>query len=113
MITDYIVSSGSFGDQQAKSVAGSAHTGGKGKRMIKLLFPSVAKMRYAYPVLQKFPVMLPAIWVYRWGKIAFAEKEKLELHRQRLGDVTKEKLDAFEQNMRAAGIHVRFEENET
>lgn len=112
LITDYIISSGTFGNQQTKNVADSARTGKKKERIQKLLFPSVDNMRYAYPVLQKHPGLLPVMWVYRWGKIAFAERGKLEYQRDRLKNETDEKLDAFERSMRAVGINLQYEENE-
>lgn len=110
-ITDYIASSGSFGTAETKVVAAGASAGSKGRNIVSLIFPSVRNMRYAYPVLQKCPALLPVMWVYRWFRVVFFRRDKIKVHQERLKIMENEKLSEFEENMRAVGINTNFEEN--
>jgi len=110
-ITQYIAGSGSFGSAEAKVVAAAVSQGSKGTNIAKLLFPSVQNMQYAYPILQKCPVLLPGAWVYRWGKVLLFRRDKLKIQQERLKQMDVEKMNEFEENMRAVGINTKFEEN--
>lgn len=115
LITAYIGNSGSFGTEEAKLLAGSIRSakGGNVKRRSKigLIFPSVSNMRYAYPAVDKCALLLPVMWVYRWGKILFFRRDKLKAHQDRMSKLDNEKLDAFEESMRAVGLNFEFEEH--
>ena len=67
-------------------------------------------MRYRYTVLEKHPYLLPVMWVRRWGRILFKEREKVEAQADRLKFLEQEKLDAFEQSVCAVGLTFEFEE---
>lgn len=112
MITQYIANSGSFGSEEAKNVADSMRRAkGKGKRglVTKTLFPSLEDMRYAYPVLQKAPALLPAMWVYRGIKVTLFHRDRLKKQEDRFKEA--DKIDDFERSLRAVGLGMEFEEN--
>ena len=109
-ITRYVGNSGSFGNEESKTVAEGVRAGGKKKSAWGMIFPPLNSMRYAYPVLKKCPVLLPVVWVYRWFKVLFFERKKIKYRTGRIKNLEKEKLEAFEKEMRAVGIQVRFEE---
>ncbi|MBQ9968538.1 MAG: nucleotidyltransferase family protein [Oscillospiraceae bacterium] len=112
MITRYIANSGSFGNEETKGVADSMRRAkGKGKRglVVKTLFPPLENMRYAYPVLQKAPVLLPAMWAYRGIKVTLFRRDLLKEQGGRFKEA--DKIDAFERSLRAVGLGMEFEEN--
>lgn len=112
MITRYIASSGSFGDGETKDIADSLRRSkGKGKRglVVKTLFPPLENMRYAYPVLQKAPILLPALWIYRGTKVTLFRRDLLKKQGERFKEA--DKIDDFEQSLRAVGLGMEFEEN--
>ena len=111
LMTDYIKNSGSFGNQENRHTAQSLRkTKGKGTwgAVLHTIFPSVNNMQYAYPVLKKWPVLLPVMWVYRWCKVLFGHREKLRKQKFVFRKTDVKKMDAFEQNMRAVGLSMEF-----
>ena len=42
------------------------------------VFPSSATLEYKYPVLKKWPILLPIFWVYRWYLALFREHDRLK-----------------------------------
>jgi len=110
-ITRYITESGSLGSEESKTVAQGAGRGSKGKNVARLLFPPLGDMCYAYPVLQKHPVLLPAMWGYRWIKVLTVERNKIKIQSERLKTMETQKMQAFEADMRAVGIGFDFEEH--
>jgi len=110
-ITDYVANSGSFGSEESKVVASAVGKGSKGKNMMQLLFPPVSAMRYAYPVLQKCPVLLPFVWPYRWIKVLFFRRDKIKVQQDRLKMMEADRMSEFEANMRAVGISTKYEEH--
>ncbi len=77
-MADYLAESGAYGTEE-NSVLHSIQelvdpdlenvtTSVKQKYVFRRLFPSFERMRIAYPVLEKWPVLLPAMYVVRWGK---------------------------------------------
>ena len=111
LITDYILGSGSFGTVETKALAAGIRDGGsKKKNVMNLLFPPIVSMRYAYPILKKWPVLLPFVWVWRWFKVLFIRRDKLKLRKEQIREMKDEKLDAYEAQLRAVGISHDFEE---
>lgn len=78
-MTDYIFSGGNWGLHE-NSVYGAQlkmHSGGKAVRHTKrkelwdAVFPSLNRMRYRFPVLQKWPGLYPLFWPVRWLQLIF------------------------------------------
>lgn len=42
------------------------------------LFPPRSTLMYAYPALEKYPILLPTIWVIRWFHAIFRNRNKLK-----------------------------------
>ena len=63
---------------------------GSGSRFqyyLKRIFLPYEDMKYTYPVLQKWPVLLPVFWVVRWFKMLdpkkrAAARREIELERK-------------------------------
>ena len=50
----------------------------KKKWFLVALFPSSSRLEYKYPVLKKWPILLPVFWVYRWFLALFREHDRLK-----------------------------------
>ena len=50
----------------------------KVKWFLHAVFPSASFLEYKYPVLKKWPVLLPVYWVRRWISILFRDRNKLK-----------------------------------
>lgn len=51
---------------------------GKFKFLLQLLFPKMEIMQEKFPVLKKFPLLLPAMWITRIGKDVFSKEDSLK-----------------------------------
>ena len=72
-LTERLFGNGVWGNQTTWSLAegvkatqngSSAHV--RLQRVCQVVFPGADYLKYAYPVLQKHPQMLPVVWVRRW-----------------------------------------------
>lgn len=112
-ITEYVANSGSFGTEESKELAGILRQSkGEGKKELvrQMLFPSLKNMRYAYPVLQKAPVLLPVMWVYRGVKVSLFHRDRIKAKERQLQNAGMQAIQEFEQNLRAVGLGMEFEE---
>ncbi|MBP3634640.1 MAG: nucleotidyltransferase family protein [Oscillospiraceae bacterium] len=108
-ITEYIANSGSFGTHETKVLADGLRKGGRRKNVCRLLFPPLDDMQYSYPVLRKCPALLPAMWIYRGGRLALFGRDRIKRQQERLGTMETEKMDAFEKSLRDVGLGLEFE----
>lgn len=77
-LEDYIMSSGVHGTI-ANSAQNCINRNGKGRYVLKKFFPPFSFMRSQYPVLKKFPPLLPIVWIIRIvGKLCGERAENAE-----------------------------------
>lgn len=108
LITDFIFSSGSWGQAQSHALSQLVrnNTGrvGKAQYLKDQLFPSVAQLERKYPVLQKAPWLLPAVWVYRPVYKVLFERKDVAAKRDLLQKVSAEEVDAKREMLRFVGL---------
>ena len=68
-LEEYIISGGVFGTAERTIAARKQRTGTKFGYFIKRLFLPYNEMKHGYPVLKKFPFLLPVCWGIRWFKM--------------------------------------------
>ena len=86
LITHAAFAGGVYGELDDSAVHGAMHRHsgdeslGKQKRQwfLRAIFPSSATLEYKYPVLKKWPILLPIFWVYRWYLALFREHDRLK-----------------------------------
>ncbi len=73
ILGDYILEGGvrATAEQHALMSATTAHGGGRGRYLLRLVFPPYDYMARYFTVLRKMPCLLPAMWVARWVRILF------------------------------------------
>lgn len=116
LISEIIFASGSFGQDQMRTMSHTlrdSRTGNRRKngRLVYLLqtaFPDTATLREKYPVLQKAPWMLPAVWAYRPFYKVLREGKTLKKQKDHLQALSNDNLDAYQQMLRYVGLDFRF-----
>ena len=93
IMAQYVFSSGKFGTHKqlvssevAKNAIGTDN-GFVGKiiSIIKMFFLPYKKMSHIYPVLKKYPPLLPIMWIYRCFNLIFNAKTKSEKIKKKYG----------------------------
>ena len=85
----------------------------KQKLLLRKLFPPVGVLSQRFPVLKKYPVLLPFIWVVRWfdalvirpGQIKRGLSESRELMK-----TDADRVSRYENQLRAVGLDFNFPE---
>lgn len=83
-ITEYIFESGAYGLQKNRIISKSVKKSDdestlemRAKHIKSMLFPNIASMKLAYPILKKFPFLLPAVWIFRFFKVLIFKRGKI------------------------------------
>ena len=68
-LADFVVGGGLYGSLEHNIVVRKKQTDNRFTYYLSRVFLPYSNMKYAYPVLQKCPVLLPVFWVVRWCKL--------------------------------------------
>lgn len=74
---EYVLSSTVLGNASKKSASEIAANDSKGKTILKMIFPSLANMKFTYPILNKAVFLLPVFYVVRWFRIIFKNHKNI------------------------------------
>lgn len=86
LLTQYLITSGIHGLGQAFNPFAAREANYRLKKKTKLhmvidmMFPRLDTMKHLYPILKKYPVLLPLSWVRRWFRLMF-KKTKSSVHK--------------------------------
>lgn len=108
----YIISSGSFGDEELGIVgrqmrrAQAGYGGCKSKIgfLLARLFPPVKNLRYEYPVLKKWPWLLPVVWIVRLFQKLTRKKSVVKKNIRNMSFMNSDNMDKYTQIMKISGI---------
>lgn len=112
-ITQHIFSSGIYGTYENNTVAGIAretrNNQGKRpsifKRLAATAFPSrEALQTYGYPILRKWPILLPFVWVARWFRLIFVHRDRIKRKIKDFRDTSAQNVEAYEKKLEFVGI---------
>ena len=116
-MTDKIFSDGVFGKEENGAVsegvklsktAGSA----KRKRAIRLIFPKYSNMCVKYPVLKKWPILLPFLWIWRLLDTLFSHKDRIRRRKAQLDQMSDENISAYQRELNYVGLDFNFGEDD-
>jgi hypothetical protein len=82
----------------------SSFAAGKIKSILRVIFPSREYAQVSYPVLRKWPILLPGVWVVIWLRTLLFRREALKRRKQQFTSVTSETLDAYRRAMVFVGM---------
>lgn len=117
-MTRRIFSGGAYGNARdyhifaelSKTKGGTDVKNSRLRYAANLLFPPLSHMRKKYPVLEKYPVLLPGAWVVRGGAVVLGKREKLTHAAQIAREVSDETLNAHQDALRFVGLEYCPEE---
>lgn len=115
LISDFIFSSGVWGDLGARYLASNARyvqkTGrvgrAKWRELLGRVFPSFEYTSFRYPVLKKTPVLFPLIWIVRWLDILLSRPDLVKRRFRILISDNNEDIIVWKQNMDNIGLKYR------
>lgn len=73
---EFILDGGAFGTEKTKIISRQQMTGGKMQYFISKIFVPYSLLKYLYPVLKKYPFLLPYYEVKRWFSFLFGKRKK-------------------------------------
>ena len=112
-MTEYIISGGEYGSEKNAALATEIREN-QGKNIeevnktkkIRLIFPSLIHMQKGYPLLKKYPVLLPVFWGVRLIKGLISGKSKVSALRRKSEYITEENLNSFDSHMKTVGLDI-------
>jgi hypothetical protein len=118
VMTDFVFDSGSWGKWEShilsaevrnRKTAGSAQ-GGRLRSLRLLLFPEARNMAERYPVLDRFPWLLPVLWPVRWVETLLLRPNRVREKQRDIRTATPAKVDGYQHAMNFVGLDFNFEE---
>ena len=117
-ITRFILNSGAFGKEEVQVLSDALKTSktvGNAKRVriskyFHLVFLPYKSMKVKYPVLNKVPVLLPIMWVYRIFDTLFNKKERIKYQNDKVRAMTQENIDNYQTALNFVGLDFNFKE---
>ncbi len=94
LLLEFILSGGSYGSRQNKMAVAQAKTGGAAGYASRRLFLPLDKMRIAYPMLEKAPILLPFCWIARLAKaLVLGKRKSVVMELKTAADVTVDEIE--------------------
>ena len=117
MRCDRIFGSGSFGTQKnsllsegLKNSKSGTKEGVQTRKRLVMAFPSAKALAPKYPVLNKCPWLLPAVWVYRWVAALLFKRDTIRREQDKVNVMTAENIAAYQDELNYVGLDFNFEE---
>jgi hypothetical protein len=112
MITEYTMSSGSFGTMENKLYYLELTKSGQTKirhtrfhSFMEAMFPSLRMMRSSYYILFKWPILLPIFWPIRWVDVLLHRRKNIRRKLRLVRQMDDEKLLRRERAMNLMGMN--------
>ena len=77
---------------------------GKLRWLAKRIFPSKSRLAYQYPVLKKWPVLLPFVWVWRCVNVVLFQRRRLQMEYRTLTGISRDAIEMQEQALAYVGL---------
>lgn len=102
-LSDYIIESGAFGTKE-QYYSGRKVDEKKSQVIIKHIFMPLSEMRIKFPVLKKYPVLLPVMWLYRliWGVLF--KRQVISSNLNKTCNVDEEKVKSLSEFKKELGL---------
>ena len=84
----------------------------KRKKAMQMAFPPYASMCLKYPVLKKWAILLPFLWVWRWLTVLFGDRRKLKKVRSTLDQMSDERISDYQRELNYVGLDYYFDEED-
>ncbi len=71
-------------------------------------FPAYSNMRQLYPVLRQWPILLPAMWVTRWGNVLFHKRGKFKQYMVEDQSLNENSVQEYHEMLQKSGLDFNF-----
>jgi len=102
----YILHSGVFGNEEQRATDRLLADGSNGSYVLARLFPPYSTMKGYFPVLQKVPILLPAMWGWRAVRAVLFRRRKLAMELSAYSSTSQDVLDSRRGFYRKCGLSV-------
>lgn len=117
-VTARIFGSGSYGTYDGRLLSSALKearafsTGKKArtKRIWRLIFPAYHQMITTFPFLEKCPVLLPFLWIYRWLRALLFRRGTIAKKRGEIKITTVDRVENYQQELHFVGLDFNFKE---
>ncbi|MBR5543696.1 MAG: hypothetical protein IKU65_06345, partial [Oscillospiraceae bacterium] len=111
-ITNVIFESGEFGVREKSKIGALLREEDKEvsvdkikrQKFLSVVFLPMSYMREKYGILQKLPFLLPIMWCVRLFDVVFNKRKTLKNFVQSQSDTSKEKIEAYRNDLRFVGL---------
>jgi hypothetical protein len=116
-MTQKIFDDGVYGKDENSAVSTGvklSKTGGsvKRRRMWQMAFPSYDIMSHKYPVLKKWAILLPILWLWRILDVVFFHKDRIGRGKRELDRMSDENISAYQRELNYVGLDFNFGEDD-
>ncbi len=78
----------------------------------RTLFPSYEQMCLRMPILKKWPILLPLMWIVRWFDVLFNHKDRYYTRMSRMEQMSEENILAYQEELNYVGLDYHFNEDD-
>ncbi len=78
----------------------------------RMWFPSYESMALRSPILRKWPILLPLMWVARWFDVFFHHKDRYRRRMARMEQMTDENIEQYRRELNYVGLDYHFDDDE-
>ena len=110
-ITEKIFSGGSYGTQAAHALSSETRiSGAKNKnRLIRRIFPSRNNMEHNFPIVKKYPALIPFLWVFRWVRALLFRRNNIKAEYKNIKNISSSQIEKYSEELKYVGLG--FEED--
>ena len=101
----YILSGGVYGISENSNAVGAVRRKGKFRYLWSVAFPPLEMMRFLYPRLRKYPVLLPFYYVHRFfSKLFGKNRKRVRTRWKNAMDQNPDQIQSAEALLQAVGL---------
>lgn len=112
-MTEFIVSSGVFGNTKNKMTARTLRDSMNKNvenavrfKYLRLMFPEYKYMKKIFPVLNKYIILLPFMWIYRLVRGALFKRESISVNINNTNMIDKDYIYLYKNHMDLVGLDI-------
>ena len=112
-ITRFIFDSGNWGSAGTHALAREVQNSDtsepekmRTKMLLKDIFPPIERIKGEYPILEKLPIVLPFVWIWRLIRIVLFRRSSVRRSLKRASVLDKDAVRNFQHNLEAVGLEV-------
>ena len=115
-LTDRIFKNGTFGtsdtqilSRTVKDTVNEKPELVKWHKRIQLIFPSAKALSKNYPILKRFKLLLPFVWVHRWMKVLLFKRGNIQRNFDRIDSLTAENIRRYQAELKYVGLNLNYD----